>query len=288
MFMNLLPPWNRSSPERIKRRLASAFRRDFGAAMRRARRAPASKLSEHLRVLTIAARIQSELERASCMTFHELASAVEQCGDDLCRERSAGPLGDDVLFGRMFVHLAAARQAFQAVTSDSTSVRHLVIPTDLLFSLHQTLFPAERMAVGAGRLTDEGLVLGASFDVTSTEVSRTTYSRADPSKLADALLAIERSGAQLALWAHSHPGSTAVATHPSAIDRRQWAAWSEDFQQLLGAIMTGDGCVRFWGDPVESGALRVHLEGSGYERVEPHVYRITTQSTSLALGTGSR
>jgi hypothetical protein len=58
------------------------------------------------------------------------------------------------------------------------------------------------MAVIAGRETEGALVLGASFDVTSKAASHLAYTHAEPAQLAEALLAMDKSGTRLAAWAH--------------------------------------------------------------------------------------
>jgi proteasome lid subunit RPN8/RPN11 len=149
----------------------------------------------------------------------------------------------------------------------------LIVPTDVLHQLHQTLFPAERMAVVSGRQERGRTILGACFDVTNVSESSVSYTRADPEKLASALMAMEKSGTRIAAWAHSHPGGTLLATSPSETDRRQYSAWATDFGSLLALIFTRDGFVRFWGD-LSKGAPSFHIEGKGIERSQHDVYRL--------------
>ena len=162
-----------------------------------------------------------------------------------------------------------------AVVVEAAMQSTLLIPTDFLHHAKLNLFPAERMAVVARRVLDGRLILGAACDVTG--VAHHAHVRADPGKLAGALMAFERSGAQLGAWVHSHPGTGITATAPSQIDRDQYADWIRDFgDSLVAAIIVSDGFVRFWGDAVESGTCRVKLVGDGVRRVggHRHVYRV--------------
>jgi proteasome lid subunit RPN8/RPN11 len=153
--------------------------------------------------------------------------------------------------------------------------RTLLIPSDLLFHAVDSLLPPERMAVAAGRLVGGRLVLGAMYDVTGR--AHRAHVRADPAKLSRALMAYERSGAALACWLHSHPGSGPASTTPSATDRDQYADWIRDYgRALVGVIVVEDGFVRLWGEGIESGAIRVEVAGDGVRAVSggSHVYRV--------------
>jgi proteasome lid subunit RPN8/RPN11 len=149
-----------------------------------------------------------------------------------------------------------------------------ILPAELLFQAAAILTPVERMAVAATRSIGDRAVVGTLFDVTGR--STRAYVRADARKLADALLAFERAGVQIAAWLHSHPGSGPGATMPSQIDQQQYADWTRHYGELIGIILVADGHLRLWGRAVESGDVRVEIVGAGVHRVleHQHVYRL--------------
>lgn len=146
-------------------------------------------------------------------------------------------------------------------------VHRIVVPSELLYQAHHDLFPAERMLVVAGRQAEGTTTLGAVFDVTGTSTGG--HVRADPERLARALIAMDLSGAYLAAWFHSHPGNGPAATRPSAIDIGQHQDWIRDYSpHLLSAIVVRDGWVRFWGTALESDQVQVQICGVGVAREE--------------------
>ncbi len=136
------------------------------------------------------------------------------------------------------------------------------LPSAMMFQLRQSLFPAERMIVGAGRRSAGTVTVDALFDVTG--MASPGGVKADPDLLGQALIAMSQSGTYFALWIHSHPGSGPGATHPSDIDRRQHADWLKDYSpDLVSAIMVADRYFRFWGTALETGAISVSINGDG-------------------------
>jgi proteasome lid subunit RPN8/RPN11 len=153
----------------------------------------------------------------------------------------------------------------------TVTASRMEIPTEVLYQLHQSLFPAERMFVAAGRRDGAATKLSAVFDVTG-EWSGASV-RADSERLARALIAMEQTGTFLAAWVHSHPGRGPGATRPSHIDLAQQADWIRDFgPNLVSAIFVQDRWLRFWGPAVENDRVRVDLVGYGAERQENHDY----------------
>lgn len=148
----------------------------------------------------------------------------------------------------------------------------LAVGSDVLFALHAALFPAERMAVIAGRVEGGQLALSGCFDVTEEQRSHAAYTRADAGKLGRALLSMDKAGVRLAAWAHSHPGTGPSASFPSPTDHRQYEAWVANYSPLLALIVTIDGYVRFWGGAAE--AMSVSIVGTGAERIGHGLYRI--------------
>ena len=157
--------------------------------------------------------------------------------------------------------LARAERRLAQAAAELTT-RRIVIHSDLLFQAYDALFPPERLLVIAGRRSGDAICLGAPWDVTGP--ASAGHVKADPSRLGQALISIELSGALLSLWLHSHPGRTALATLPSEIDLRQHQEWLRHYSQfLLGATMVADGWIRFWGPALDRHALRVEVRGRG-------------------------
>jgi proteasome lid subunit RPN8/RPN11 len=154
----------------------------------------------------------------------------------------------------------------------------LYIPTELLFDACRRLLPPERMALIAGRVLDGRAMLTTMFDVTPPGSVHAGHVHGDPQTLAHTLIAMERSGAYLAAWIHSHPWQGPDATAPSSTDRRQYADLVRHYTaDLVGVIVVADRYVRIWGDAIESGRIQVHFVGTGIEGVKEaqHVYRLT-------------
>lgn len=154
------------------------------------------------------------------------------------------------------------------------TVPEIVLPAAMLFELRQSLFPAERMIVGAARKTGGDISIEALFDVTGQ--ASASGVRADPDLLGQALIAMAQTESYFGLWVHSHPGTGAGATHPSGIDLNQHADWLKDYSaDLVSAIIVRDRYIRFWGTAVESGEVAIRIEGAGVECVSPdaNIYR---------------
>ena len=151
--------------------------------------------------------------------------------------------------------------------------RKVIISAETLYQAQSILFPAERMLITSGRREGGNVILGATFDVTG-ECS-VGHVRADPDKLANALIAIDKSGAYLGLWSHSHPGIGKVATTPSFIDHEQYADWVKDYgSRLVAAIFVRDGYFRLWGDAIENKNVEIHMIGQGVKRIgDEQVYK---------------
>lgn len=156
-----------------------------------------------------------------------------------------------------------------------SNVSEIVLPAAMLFQLRQSLFPAERMMVGAARKIDGIIAVEALFDVTGA--ANAVGVKADPNRLATALIAMAETETYFGLWIHSHPGTGAGGTHPSGIDLDQHDDWLRDYSaDLVSAIMVKDRYIRFWGTAVESGKIAVRIEGAGVECISPpeNIYRL--------------
>lgn len=155
------------------------------------------------------------------------------------------------------------------------TISEMVLSSTMLFQLRQSLFPAERMIVGAARKTAGSIRIEALFDVTG-EASPIGV-KADADRLGQALIAMAETGTYFGLWVHSHPGTGAGATHPSGIDLNQHADWLKHYSaDLVSAIMVKDRHVRFWGKAVEDGTITLRIEGARIQRISEaeNVYRL--------------
>ena len=155
------------------------------------------------------------------------------------------------------------------------SPRKLVLSSAMLMQIGQSLFPPERMIVGAARQIGNEISVKALFDVTGSANSSRVV--ADPDRLGRALIAMAESDTYFGLWVHSHPGSGSLSTYPSPIDTTQHADWLRDYSpNLVSAIIVRDRYIRFWGTALEAGDVVIEIEGSGIEVVsaEESVYRL--------------
>jgi hypothetical protein len=161
------------------------------------------------------------------------------------------------------------------VTTRRTGTLIMELPSAKMFELRQSLFPPERMIVGAGRRSGKVVTIEALFDVTGN--ANAGGVKAHPDLLGQALIAMSQSGTYFALWIHSHPGLGPSMTHPSSIDLRQHADWLKNYStDLVSAIMVEDRYIRFWGTALETGAIAVSITGDGVASVSAneHVYRL--------------
>jgi hypothetical protein len=148
---------------------------------------------------------------------------------------------------------------------DVPSVSRLFVPATLLYQLHYSLFPAERMMVGAGKRSGQNISIDAVFDVTGD--ASAGYVRANANLLGRALMAMSETETYFALWIHSHPGRGKEASRPSGIDRNQEVDWLRDYSSdLVNAIMVEDRFVRFWGMALEEDRITVEITGAGIKK----------------------
>jgi hypothetical protein len=155
-----------------------------------------------------------------------------------------------------------------------TGMTEMVISSMLLYQLHHSLFPAERMLVGAGRKNGQLIEIEGVFDVTGK--SSNGYVKADANRLARALIAMGETERYFALWVHSHPGQGRNMTCPSSVDHAQEADWLKDYSSdLINAIVVEDRYIRFWGRAMEEGRVTVKISGPGIiKEPEPDLYRL--------------
>lgn len=156
----------------------------------------------------------------------------------------------------------------------TAQVSRVVITSDLLYQIHHSLFPAEKMLVASGRRGDGAVKIGAVFDVTGDHSMG--HVKANPSRLARALISMSLSDTHFAMWLHSHPGIGKEATRPSSIDLVQHQDWLRDYSpNLISAIMVQDRWVRFWGTALDAGKAEIEIVGPGVIKEEGNaIYRL--------------
>ncbi len=151
----------------------------------------------------------------------------------------------------------------------------VLISSTLLYQLHHSLFPAERMLVGAGRRQGRDIEIDGIFDVTGSASSG--HVKADPQRLGRALIIMSETERYFAFWIHSHPGKGEDMTYPSNTDLNQEAEWLKDFSlNLVNAILVEDRFIRFWGKALDEDRVKVQIVGTGTRRVSEneHLYRL--------------
>lgn len=156
-------------------------------------------------------------------------------------------------------------------------IPQLIISSTLLYQMHHSLFPAEKMLVGAGRRTGSAIKIDAVFEVTGESSSGHVW--ADAGKLARALISMSETDSYFALWIHSHPGHGAEMTYPSGTDLKQETDWLRDYSSnLVNAIMVKDRFIRFWGKALERKQITVSIAGSGVKRAAENDYLYQLES----------
>lgn len=231
----------------------------------------------------VRARLLQMVSRRPEKTPDTAADLVQELGNEVLKILHAEPWehhrARGVLLGTLHRLTVAARELAPLVANhQEPPTRRMILPADLLYQGYFSLFPAERMLVAAGRKHKETMILGAVFDVTGD--GGVAHVQADPQKLGQALIAMERSGTHLAFWLHSHPGSGPEATRPSAVDRTQHQDWLRDYSPaLLSGIMVADGWLRLWGTALERGTIAVDVMGSSItkEKRDDTLYRLANE-----------
>ena len=157
--------------------------------------------------------------------------------------------------------------------SDGISHRKMIITSSILYQLHQSLFPAERMMVAAGIRNGDDIEIGGVFEVTGKASAANV--QASPDQLGRALIAMEESNTHFAWWIHSHPGRGKSSTNPSSIDLNQERDWLKDYSpDLVNAIMVKDRFIRFWGISIDEKRVTIKIVGSGVKKVEENVFKL--------------
>lgn len=159
--------------------------------------------------------------------------------------------------------------------AEETAVPYLRIHSSLLYQLHHSLFPAERMILAAGMQHGNEISISALFDVTGAASAGGVH--AEPERIAKALISMSETNTYLVAWLHSHPGTGPYSTYPSIIDRDQEADWLKDYSSLLvSAIMVRDGFIRFWGQALTNKRVDLRIDGPGIRRCsdDKNIYQL--------------
>jgi len=104
------------------------------------------------------------------------------------------------------------------------------------------------------------------------EKQSAVYARATAKSCTNALATILDKGNRLQAMAHSHPGRGSEATHESSIDVKYLGRIQRAGADVIGVIVTRDGCVRFF--TVEK-PFRVWVQGNGVTQIDENVFQIT-------------
>ncbi len=169
----------------------------------------------------------------------------------------------------------AETKLLPSAVSNSVEIPRMIISSTLLYQLHHSLFPAERMLIGAGRKNGQNIEIEGIFDVTGKASSG--YVKADANRLGRALIVMSETEKYFALWIHSHPGRGKGATHQSTTDINQEAEWLKDYSpNLVNAILVEDGFIRFWGKAIEEKRITVEINGAGIikDSANESIYRL--------------
>jgi proteasome lid subunit RPN8/RPN11 len=246
--------------ERLERALAREYRRQLRQAGR-----PGIALDQAgalLGALAFLLEAQARLRQAQSREELQVLEALEEQALAEWRSQAREHWAARELLLRLLELLnGAMREALDVQGEPAPARREVVVPSVLLYQAREEIFPPERLLVVAGQREKDGVWLEAAFDVTGA--SSTGHVRADPTRLARALIAMERTDRFLAAWMHSHPGNSPEATRPSPIDLRQQEDWLRDYSPyLLGATFAGDW-IRFWGRALTEEQVTLRIAGAG-------------------------
>lgn len=241
---------------RLERSLAREYRCHIQVAARLGEKPDqAEPLLEALRFLLETRR---EVQRALHARDTGFLQALEARTVAELRKQPGKQWAARWLFVRLLAHL---NRAIQEAPDELPAGREIVVPSVLLYQAKESLFPPERLLVVAGQRTAQQVWLQAVFDVTGTASSG--HVRADPERLARALIAMDRTDTFLAAWMHSHPGNGPEATRPSPIDLRQHDDWLRDYSPfLVGMIFAGEW-LHVWGTALDEGKVAMRIVGPG-------------------------
>jgi len=254
--------------------------RDLGASLSRSSDDP-SRAAALAEVMVLASRIRSaanQLRSDPCANPSAAGKLLKDATDEILTSfESQSVTKSRIALADLLRIVTAAGGELrpEPVPVPATDAsRRIVIPAELLYQAHQSLFPAERMLVAAARTSEGVRTLTAVFDVTGK--AQSAHVQADPEKLARALIAMGSTDSYLLAWLHSHPGRGPSATVPSSIDQAQQQDWIRDYSpDLLGLILVEDGYVRLWGQAVDENRIEVTIRGTGIKETEErHVYRM--------------
>jgi proteasome lid subunit RPN8/RPN11 len=199
---------------------------------------------------------------AIAAAIDEALPGLVDLANRLGRVRGANAEPIRAAIGKLIVAEARA----SVTNGGESTTRHVRIGSDLLYQIHAAAVPAERMFVVPGRSVARDVILGPSFDVTGA--AGQIHCHADPSRLAQALIAMENAGCHLAMWVHSHPGSGPGSTSPSSIDTAQHREWLRDYStDLVSGTVVEDGWVRLWGTALEHDFVDIEIVGKGVDVV---------------------
>lgn len=101
------------------------------------------------------------------------------------------------------------------------------------------------------------------------------FASASAKSVASVLIPIIEQGAELHIFAHSHPGRGAAATTPSGTDIDCIGKLQKNGSPVIGCIVTRDACVRFFS---VSTKFHVIILGTGVKELSQNVFQIANQN----------
>ena len=119
------------------------------------------------------------------------------------------------------------------------------------------------------------IVTRLAAPVPLTHQSR-VYAAASAKSVASVLIPIIEQGAELHIFAHSHPGRGETATTPSGTDIECVGKFQKNGSPAIGCIVTRDGYVRFFS---VSTKFHVVILGTGVKEISQNVFQITNQNS---------
>ena len=98
------------------------------------------------------------------------------------------------------------------------------------------------------------------------------YALGEAGSCADVLIEILEHGNHLHCMAHSHPGCGPLSTCPSSTDLRYLKSVQKAGAEVIGVIVTRDGCARFFS--VQQ-PFRVLVFGQGVTQLDQNVFHVS-------------
>jgi proteasome lid subunit RPN8/RPN11 len=133
--------------------------------------------------------------------------------------------------------------------------------------------PEERINIVTGNEVNGTRVLETLVPV-ELSYSSVAGAKVDDDSILERLLDIESFGLKYFAYFHSHPGHGQGATVPSSIDRSLQEKYEVAGQDVIGAIFSRDGFVRFFSN---NNQFRIQVAGKKVKKVGENVFKLETE-----------